>query len=517
MPRLFYQQQAKEESETRKVLMPGFRCLEFFSLSSGRRRPTLCGSARFDLAFSTPRQKALFLSKTQRHALRRSRRQRHSGVRLRATEHREERERRDGKKEKKKKSVKMQKPVGSPPFSLLSSSSSTSTSSGASFSSPQNRLRPTAAAASAASAPSSSAAAASAKAKPPSFFSSVDWRFVARHLPWLQSLAVVALTVVPLIVLEAAGKPRQRPFDVYDASISYSYRQDTVPALVAFFVPVFVWLVTAAAVEVAAASKRAKRSPSSAAAASSAAALAVLYHTFDVASCLLFTALVTEATKLGVGRLRPYFLSACSPADPAMAATLAIGDARPPCDPVAGIAQRNARVSFPSGHASTSMCTCAFAAFYVVWAVVLREEEEEGEKNAEERGEDAADDDREAQRSCSSAAKRFFDLRNNNNGDFLRFVALLWALVLVGSPWVIGATRIVDNRHHPSDVVAGLGLGLVVAGLFFARSVGGRRALPGYSAAAGGRKGVPSSSSSSAAAKRGGGGGRRSSEAEALV
>ena len=130
--------------------------------------------------------------------------------------------------------------------------------------------------------------------------------------------------MIPLIVLEAAGKPRQRPFDVYDASISYSYRPDTVPAMAAFFAPVAGWLVTAAAVEFVAASKRAKRSSAAAAAAATAAALAVLYHTFDVASCLLVTALVTEATKLGVGRLRPYFLSACSPTDPAMAATLAV-------------------------------------------------------------------------------------------------------------------------------------------------------------------------------------------------
>ena len=307
-------------------------------------------------------------------------------------------------------------------------------------------------------------------------------------------------------MLEAAGKPRQRPFDVYDASISYSYHPDTVPAMVAFFVPVFAWLVTAAAVEFAAASKklrgRSSSSFSAAAAAASAATLAVLYHTFDVASCLLVTALVTEATKLGVGRLRPYFLSACAPTDPGMATQLAIGDARPPCDPVPGIKQRNARVSFPSGHSSTSMCTCAFAAFYVVWALVLREEGGKGEKEKE--GDENGDDDRErgGTSSASTKSKSFFQDRN---GDFLRFVALLWALVLVGAPWVIGATRITDNRHHPSDVVAGLGLGFVVAGFFFARSVGGRKALPEYNES---ESDVSSSS---------GKGGRRSSEAEALV
>ena len=235
------------------------------------------------------------------------------------------------------------------------------------------------------------------------------------------------------------------------------------------------------------------------------------YLGVDVASCLLVTALVTEATKLGVGRLRPYFLSACAPTDATTPAALAIGDSRPPCDPVPGIKQRNARVSYPSGHSSTSMCTCAFAAFYVVWAVVLREEgggargggggkREGDEENERERGGDQSS-------SPPATAERSTALFDRN-GDFLRFVALLWALVLVGAPWVIGATRITDNRHHPSDVVAGLGLGFVVAGLFFARSVGGRRALPEYYSESDGGGGVSSSSAK---------GGRRSSEAEALV
>jgi len=377
----------------------------------------------------------------------------------------------------------------------------------------QNRLRPTAASG---AAPSSSAPAPASTAKQKtktSSSSSIDWRFVARHLPWLQALLVAALTVLPLIALEAAAKPRQRPFDVYDASISYSYRPDTVPAMAAVFAPVLVWLVTAAAVEfLAARSKKGSSSVSS----TTAAALAVLYHTFDVTACLLVTALVTEATKLGVGRLRPYFLSACTPSDPAMTSQLAIGDARPPCDPVAGIQQRNARVSFPSGHSSTSMCTCAFAAFYVVWAVVLKEskeKEEKGSSGGEEGGNEEGNDDREGGTAAqtSSSLSPPSPKPYNRNGDFLRFVALLWALVLVAAPWVIGASRITDNRHHPSDVVAGLGLGFVVAGFFFARSVGGRRALPEYVA--------------DVQEERGGGGdegakgraGRRCSEAETLV
>ena len=60
------------------------------------------------------------------------------------------------------------------------------------------------------------------------------------------------------------------------------------------------------------------------------------------------------------------------------------------------------------------------------------------------------------------------------------------AIALARKPHIVIATpgRIVDHRHHPADVVAGLLLGGVGALLFFARSLAGRLALPRYDAKA---------------------------------
>jgi hypothetical protein len=41
----------------------------------------------------------------------------------------------------------------------------------------------------------------------------------------------------------------------------------------------------------------------------------------------------------------------------------------------------------------------------------------------------------------------------------------------VGVSWAIAATRVVDNRHHPADIVAGFILGATVAIIFLLRSI----------------------------------------------
>ena len=385
----------------------------------------------------------------------------------------------------------------------------------------KKRLRPTAAAASASAAaapPAAAAAAASANKtkKSPSLLSSVDWRFVARHLPWLQALAVVVITVIPLIVLEAAGKPRQRPFDVYDASISYSYRPDTVPAMAAFFAPVLAgsspplrsssWQrargrnglprqpllppprrrsrcsTTPSTSPPACSSPRSSPRPPSSASAGS-----------GLTSCRR------------ARRRTPRWRRRSQSATRARRATLSrASSSGTRASPFPRATLRRRCVPAPSPRSTWCGPRCC--------GERGRGEEEEGAG----RGHD--DDDgrgggaggAQTSPSCSAAAKKKSSL-DFRNGDFLRFVALLWALVLMGAPWVVGASRITDNRHHPSDVVAGLGLGFVVAGLFFARSVGGRRALPAYSEGDGG--GGSYSSSSAEAGK----GGRRRSGAEALV
>ena len=53
----------------------------------------------------------------------------------------------------------------------------------------------------------------------------------------------------------------------------------------------------------------------------------------------------------------------------------------------------------------------------------------------------------------------------------------MWALQL-GISWAIAGSRIVDNKHHPSDVVAGFVLGASVAVIFLLRSIPCARCAP---------------------------------------
>ena len=41
----------------------------------------------------------------------------------------------------------------------------------------------------------------------------------------------------------------------------------------------------------------------------------------------------------------------------------------------------------------------------------------------------------------------------------------------VGVAWAIAASRVVDNRHHPADVIAGMVLGAAVGTIFLLRSI----------------------------------------------
>ena len=50
-------------------------------------------------------------------------------------------------------------------------------------------------------------------------------------------------------------------------------------------------------------------------------------------------------------------------------------------------------------------------------------------------------------------------------------LALLWVLALLCWAWGVGASRIVDFKHHPSDVVAGALLGTLFAAVYAVRSI----------------------------------------------
>ena len=266
---------------------------------------------------------------------------------------------------------------------------------------------------------------------------SVDWRAVAAAPAWPLFALALLTTVIPLIVLDATPSihPRARPVVPGDSTFSYPYRPNSVPSWAAIVGPLIVWAATLALIEVGL--RRCANGGATRALAGG------FYHSIDLAGAILLTVLVTEATKLCVGYLRPYFFSACTPPPEG-------SPPGTPCTPTGVVKDLDAaRVSFPSGHSSSSAAIAVFTALYALHACLTTPVRVAGWKRL----------------SAASAA------------DAIRSAGLVWALLTLLLPWCIGASRIVDYRHHPADVVAGWVLGGVIATLAFVRSAVGRAAV----------------------------------------
>jgi diacylglycerol diphosphate phosphatase / phosphatidate phosphatase len=136
-----------------------------------------------------------------------------------------------------------------------------------------------------------------------------------------------------------------------------------------------------------------------------------LYVVFG--ACILSTSAIVESTKRIFGRLRPDFLDRCMPVDGACTGRRMFVE--------------KGRVSFPSGHSAVSFCGFLFLIFFIHSKLRLR---------------------------IDSA-----EIRHLVRG--MLYVGLLSA------PLVIAASRVFDNRHFVSDVVAGGVLGIAVAATGF--------------------------------------------------
>lgn len=156
--------------------------------------------------------------------------------------------------------------------------------------------------------------------------------------------AIATLPVlIALIVLETVTSgPAQRPFVVYDATISYAQNSSTIPYWAAWLLPGIVLLAAAIALELInqTSSKR--------------GAWALLWHmTVDAVAGLIVVNLLTSVGKDVVGYLRPDYLARCQPPgnDASMVSTtLQWGDTvvSPTCSQQGSSVLEGAR-SFPSG------------------------------------------------------------------------------------------------------------------------------------------------------------------------
>uniref|UniRef100_A0A7S3LAB1 Phosphatidic acid phosphatase type 2/haloperoxidase domain-containing protein n=1 Tax=Amphora coffeiformis TaxID=265554 RepID=A0A7S3LAB1_9STRA len=150
------------------------------------------------------------------------------------------------------------------------------------------------------------------------------------------------------------------------------------------------------------------------------------------------TSIATEAVKLYVGYLRPIFYEECEPNDTYQECTADTGG--------------DLRKSFPSGHASMSFCGLTLLTLFI-------------------------------HARFGVASQRYYQrVGGGRNGGrwmretiqvgvgWARFASIL-ALLPMGLAIFIAASRVVDNKHFPADIIAGSILGssisVYVHGLWF--------------------------------------------------
>ncbi|CAH8498095.1 unnamed protein product [Dicrocoelium dendriticum] len=207
-------------------------------------------------------------------------------------------------------------------------------------------------------------------------------------------------------------QPFRRGYFSQDESIRLPYHPSTIPSVVLISVTITLIVVTITASELCIFWDRltVRR----------AGLPIVLYSLYDYLLAAFFgycaNITITDVCKVAIGRLRPNFFSVC---EPVPTSTTALGYiASYSCKSGTPRDHRDITKSFPSGHSSLSVYTAVFLCIYLQMR----------------------------QPPWRNAALR------------LAFQAVFLALAIVTC-----ISRIVDNKHHPTDVIAGAALGLVVA------------------------------------------------------
>ncbi|XP_067893153.1 phospholipid phosphatase 3 isoform X2 [Heterodontus francisci] len=222
------------------------------------------------------------------------------------------------------------------------------------------------------------------------------------------------LVILPAAVINVAGiSPYQRGFYCDDDSIKYSYKKSVVPNLLLLAVGTLLpiaCIISGECYRIHYMKERSKsfiRNPY----------VAALYRQVG---CFIFGCAIsqsfTDIAKVSVGRLRPHFLHICNPNLSIINCSLGyIVDFE--CRGNESEVQE-ARKSFFSGHASFSLYTMLYLAFYLQARFTWR------------------------------------------GGRLLR---PLLQFTLVMMAFYTGLSRVSDHKHHPTDVLAGFVQGALVA------------------------------------------------------
>lgn len=195
----------------------------------------------------------------------------------------------------------------------------------------------------------------------------VRWKTVLVAQDWA-SIFASALVIIPLAITATITDAANRSFVAYDGTLSLQYfPNSTIPAWLAIVVPLLSFVISLAVLEIMAA-RQLNASPTSAWA-------STIHFIIDFICVFLVNSLLTEVTKLLVGRYRPDWLARCNPQVPATV-ELAYGlpaSENPACNTSLSSSKiTDGHKSFPSGHASTAFSLGVYCAGYVLWAAFHR-------------------------------------------------------------------------------------------------------------------------------------------------
>lgn len=244
---------------------------------------------------------------------------------------------------------------------------------------------------------------------------------VGKHLArrYISVQLVVDITLwltvaLPVLYLFVAGKPYVQGFVCDDPRLSYPYKPDTVSTPVLIVVGLVTSIAVLVVVEVlnCADSKcrRACRSPGG--------------ITYCVKSYAVFLVgfiiqeLFVDAIKNNLGVLRPNFFDVCRPEFNKTFCPGYITEYACTTDDHNADEILKSRQSFPSGHSAFSMYIALYFSVYIQRALQIQ---------------------------------------------FSRILKLLLQCALIFAAIICGLGRIKDNKHHPSDVIAGFFIGSSVA------------------------------------------------------
>ncbi|EME28653.1 Lipid phosphate phosphohydrolase 3 [Galdieria sulphuraria] len=230
---------------------------------------------------------------------------------------------------------------------------------------------------------------------------------------------IVALAIEIVALILDNSQPRSRPFFLEDATVWYQRASSsTVPfwliPVVGFagFVPCMLLLEWVT-------KKRSKIG--------SQVFIQAIRQIINYTTAFLLTSAFTQFGKWYVGYLRPDFATRClgNSAIPPTEYNHSVILSDQQCTSGLQGSIDNGRKSFPSGHASTAMSLCFYFVLYLM------------------------------HKSTKVAS------------PWIAQVLQVFGLLPLAFGLYVGASRIVDNRHHPADVVAGSLLGILFASIFF--------------------------------------------------